>query len=75
MSIAAKCTCGKSISFCIGGEGCRWEKGVTLNEFFDKNDCTPDERKKLKAFLFAMRHNEIDFFMLENIVKKYSHLL
>ena len=75
MPIAAKCTCGKSPYYCIGGEGCRWEKGISLEEFFVKNDCTDDERKKLKAVLFAIRHSEIDFQMLENIVKKYSHLL
>jgi hypothetical protein len=26
MSIAAKCSCGKSPSFCIGGDGCKWSK-------------------------------------------------
>ena len=76
MSIAAKCTCDKLPGgYCIGGKGCRWEKGISLEDFFIKNECTSDEQNQLKAVLFAIRHKEIDFEMLGNIIKKYSHLL
>jgi hypothetical protein len=78
MSIASKCTCGKSISgWCANTVGC--ENTLTdtrsILQFFSVHDCTETEKKALKAFLFAYRHNDIDTDMLERIIKKYSHLL
>jgi len=31
MTLAAKCTCGKSPWYCVGGEGCRWHKSEPVD--------------------------------------------
>lgn len=63
--------------WCTGIDGCRniIRDARSIMQFFSVHQCTEEEQKRLKAFLFAMRHNDIDFEMLEKIVKKYSHLL
>ena len=72
MSIASKCTCGKSISgICTNAPGC----DLTIVKFFTEHQCTNEEKKALKAFLFAYRHNDIDITMLERIIEKYASLL
>jgi hypothetical protein len=76
MSIATKCVCGRSISgICLGSiKGCSLIVR-DLNNLFTVNDCTEEEKIKLKAFLFAIRHKDIDLVVLERIIKKYSHIL
>ena len=78
MSIVAKCKCGRSISgWCGNTEGCENIMTDTRSfyEFISLHQCTEQEIKALKAFLFAYRHNDVDLKMLELIIKKYSVLL
>lgn len=48
---------------------------MTLLELFERENCTEQERKYLTAFLFAFRYSGLNMFMVENIIKKYIHLL
>jgi hypothetical protein len=77
MSIATKCICGHSISgYCLERvKKCMLIHRSGFDAFCLKHDCTEEEKKKLRAFLFAFRHGDIDLDMLERIIKKYDHLL
>jgi len=74
MTIAAKCECGKSPYYCVGGEGCRWSE-KSLNQFFVENNCTEDEQNQLRMFLFLIRNKNVNFSVLEGIIRKYSDIL
>lgn len=47
----------------------------TFDAFCIENNCTEDEKKSLRAMLFAIRAKDIDLNMLEKIMKKYADIL
>lgn len=73
MSIAAKCTCGKSAYHCNGKGDCLPIN--TFKSFTIHYNCTAQEINKLRAFLFALRHKDSDMDMIEKIISKYDHLI
>lgn len=75
MSLAAKCICGKSAYYCNGNEECVNKVNISFQQFVSKNNCTDEEVKQLRAFLFALRHNDVDVIFLERIIAKYQDLL
>jgi len=74
MSIAPKCICELNSGFCIGGPACKMP-GKSLQDFFIENNCTDNERNQLKAFLFVLRHPNINWDALENVIKKYQSII
>src|SRR5260221_11756018 len=68
MSIAAKCTCGKSIPFCIGGRGC--ENPPTANPLTNK---TPKDMKETIEPKPVKERDNID--LLELVCQLHSRAL
>lgn len=75
MSIATMCNCGATRGICMQLPTCPHNQGQSLQTFFIENNCTDDERNKIKAFLFVLRHPNLNWDALENIIKKYEDIL
>lgn len=74
MTLATKCTCGKSGFYCAGHKDC--PKAVkSLDTFLIENNCTEVERNQVKAFLFILRNPDINMDALMNVIKKYELII
>lgn len=73
MSLATKCDCGRSGSYCTSKDCPKMIR--TLDTFFIENSCTNEERNQVKAFLFVLRHPNINWDAVENLIKKYEAII